>query len=373
RISVPGNRGAHGAARSGDVRLDLAVLAVTTARGGGQTVARVVVTDRVRDGPGARRSGRVAAQASAVAVGEDTEDAGGVPVLDDVLHERLVAGRLGAPRVVDDVRRLRRVRVGAVQLGGCQHPLTRVDQGSIARAAAVRGDPRRSGSHADLVLTAVVTHHGAGDVSAVPVGVGRLARRGACGVIPVVVVGEGAITVVAAVVVHQSGVVVLRTGVDAADHDALPADAEVGPDVVGIDVADAPIHGGGCHDRLVPLQLGDLDLEGRVDALHSGVRGKRSDEGLVPAGDSDRVGGPERLVVDAVGVELCADLLLALLRGAGQRFVQGDAPLVAVLHALEGRHLRAGVETHPEVGGALLLDLGGHLRVDLVGSDLCLW
>src|SRR5690606_8127267 len=62
RISVPGNRGAHGAARSGDVRLDLAVLAVATARGRGQTVARVVVADRVRDDPAARRSGRVAAQ-----------------------------------------------------------------------------------------------------------------------------------------------------------------------------------------------------------------------------------------------------------------------------------------------------------------------
>src|SRR5690606_39517744 len=109
----------------------------------------------------------------------------------DVLHERLVAGRLGAPRVVDDVRRLRRVRVGAVQLGGRQHPLTRVDQGSIARAAAVRGDPRRSGSHADLVLAAVVTHHGAGDVGALPVGGGRLGRRGGGGVVLDVVVGGG--------------------------------------------------------------------------------------------------------------------------------------------------------------------------------------
>ena len=78
-----------------------------------------------------------------------------------------------------------------------------------------------------------------------------------CGrVEPVVVVVEGAVAEVAAVLADQRRVVELDAGVDVGDDDALAADAELGPDVVGVDVGDAPLDGvdrelGGPRD-LVP-------------------------------------------------------------------------------------------------------------------------
>src|SRR6185436_16124629 len=107
------------------------------------------------------------AEVTTVAVGEGSEDAGFLPVVGDVLHERVVGGQLRTPGVVDDVRPLAGVGVVPGQVGRLEHPLTGGDQGRVGRAAAVRGDPLDPRRDADLVAGAVVTGHGAHRVGAV--------------------------------------------------------------------------------------------------------------------------------------------------------------------------------------------------------------
>src|SRR5690606_28255402 len=111
-------------------------------------------------------------------------------------------------------------------------------------------------------------------VGAVPVGrARRVVGAGAGGVEPVVVVVERAVPVVAAVLRDQRGVVVLHAGVDVGHHDVLAGDAVLLPDVVGVDVVDAPL------DRVVGARGGGARLDrirtgvtpGRVQPLHLGL------------------------------------------------------------------------------------------------------
>ena len=185
----------------------------------------------------------------------------------------------------------------------------------------VRRDPLRAGRDADLVRAAVATRDRAHRVRPVLLLVVR--ELGAAeDVEPVVVVVEVPATEVAAVLVHQGRVVVVDTGVDVRDHDALAGDAVLGPHVVGVDVGDAPLDRADLGldltwDRLILL---DADpVEDRGDARQ---RGQLERQRLVAGLDVDGVDDPERLVRDVSGVEDRPD---RRLRGLGVRLeVSGD-------------------------------------------------
>ena len=120
------------------------------------------------------------------------EDAAGAQRGDHIFEDLAAAGP--APRLVEHVRALGRVRVVAGQVGRRHHPLLGLQQGLVGRAAAVGGDPLGARRHADLVGAAVVADLGAHGVGAVAVvvtghvgiGAGRVGRR----IEPVVVVVE---------------------------------------------------------------------------------------------------------------------------------------------------------------------------------------
>jgi hypothetical protein len=181
-----------------------------------------------------------------------------------------------APGVVDDVGGFGRIGVVPLPVGGRDHPLAGLQDRFHAGAVVVGGDPLGAGCDADLVARAVVADHGAHGVGAVVAEVARRAAATALDVVEVVVVGEGAVAVVAAVLLHECGMVVLDAGVDAGDHDAFAGDAELIPDAGGVDVLDAP-NGGGRGE----VGLGRFD---RFDGIHSGRVADHGD--LVECGDS---------------------------------------------------------------------------------------
>src|SRR5690606_28738548 len=296
------------------------------------------------------------------------EDAGGLPGRDDVLHERVVRREPRAPGVVDDVRTPRRVRVVAVDLGGREDPLARGDQVVVgAGVAAVGRDPVRAGCDTDLVGVAVVADHRAHRVRAVTVGVARPDGAGAGDVEPVVVVGEGAVAVAAAVVVHERWVVVLHTGVDVGDGDALAGDAHV-PDVVGVDVGDTPLDGvrpdvGRRHpgDRLHERVHDGLAALQDVPALRELARQL---EGAVV--DEDRVGDPARRVVDAGRLEGLDGVGLRGRRRGGELLVDSDAAGIPVGDGRGAGEVRSIGEPDPEVCRLLLGQRGHGLLGELV-------
>jgi hypothetical protein len=200
----------------------------------------------------------------------------------------------------------------------------------------------------------------------------RRAVAGVGCVEPVVVVVEGAVTVVAAVLGHQRRVVELDTGVDVRHHDALALDAVLRPDVIGVDVRDAPLEG---VDGLLGRALGDLRnliLHGGVEAGDLGAgreglhRRRRSAEHL------DGVGGPERLVLGLRAVELRDDAGLAGRGGLLERGRDRGAALVPVLDGACLAQVRLGPEVDPEIRLRLGLQRCGERGLDLVGFDRCL-
>src|SRR5690606_28852191 len=135
----------------------------------------------------------------------------------------------------------------------------------------------------------------------------------------VVVVGEGAVAVVAPVLLHERGVVVFDAGVDGRHDDAGAVVAHV-PDLGRVDVLDAPCGVGGFdvgRDGLDDLVFGGLD---DADDL---VGGDDVGEEFGVAGDLDGGGGPEGLVVragrfedgDDVGLGSRGEVLGGLDRG----------------------------------------------------------
>src|SRR5690606_37250909 len=124
---------------------------------------------------------------------------------------------------------------------------------------------------------------------------------GAGRVEPVVVVRERSVAVVAAVRLHQRRVIELDAAVDVRHDDPLAAGLHLLPDVVGVDVGDAPLHavaggrsgvsvGLGRVGFFVALRSPDLGDGGQVGDLF----GQPDRAGV----DEDRVVDPERLVLD---------------------------------------------------------------------------
>ena len=208
-------------------------------------VCDVEGADGVASGYSAGRAGGAAAGA-AVAVGEDREDAGGDPGLDGRPGSR---GRCGPPPQELLTMCGRRSGRGfcAVQVGGRQHPLAGRQQRGVASRCWI-----------SQPLAAI--HWAPG---ATPIWLRRRRRRPwcpSCGcrarccrtgprrvaadpgrVEPVVVVVEGAVAVVAAVLVDQRRVVE-RTPVSMLPTTMpSPSNAELLPDAVGTDVGRCPI------------------------------------------------------------------------------------------------------------------------------------
>src|SRR5690606_21869381 len=308
-----------------------------------------------------------AAVLAVVARGEHGDDPGGVPQVDDVGVERVVAAVAG-PGVVDHVGGHRRVGVVARGVGGRGYPLPGGQEGLQGRRGARGGgDPFGAGGDADAVALAVVADHGAHGVGAVAVLVAGLAAAFAGGVEEVVVVGEGAVAVVAPVPVHERGVVVLHARIDGGDDDALAVDA-LGPQFGGADLFEVP-------RRVVLRRFGPLGPRGRGLALALGGDRRdvavfgRFDDGLdlVESGElfeqsgvgdgPDRRRGPERLVFGARGFERFDHVGLAVF-GVGVGGLDGGAALLLLLVGGERVAPVGGAgEPEPQLGLAGAVDL----------------
>ena len=158
--------------------------------------------------------------------------------------ERVVG--TAAPRVVDDVGPLGRVGVVAVEVRRGEDPLAGGEERFLAAAevlAALGRDPARAGRDAGVGREragAVAADHRAHRVGAMADVVARLAAADAGRVPPVVVMGERAVAVVAAVLVDERRVGEVDAGVDAGDDDALAEDA-LRPCLGRADLGDAPL------------------------------------------------------------------------------------------------------------------------------------
>ena len=191
-------------------------------------------------------------------------------------------------------------------------------------------------------------------------------RAGACGVEPVVVVVERAVAVVAAVVTHEGRVLVVDAGVDARDGDPLTRHAELAPDVVGVDVGDAPLdrvrpRGGSCPWRAPRAGT----RRSAYSALDRRVLGDLLDESGVAGLDADGVGGPEGLVTGPRAVQHGPGASLRLLGGGRQHVVHGLAALVPVPDRCGLAEIGL-LEADPETGLALVGELLGQGWFDLV-------
>src|SRR5690606_6275349 len=149
-VTVAGQRRADRLPRSGEVRLDLTVLARSAAGEVGDPIVTAAGTHGiVEDAAPWCYAPRVLGPVGAV--GPDPEDARRLPRLEDVLHQGIVRREPRSPRVVDDVRTFGDIRVLPLAVRRREHPLGRLDQvGLAARRATVRGDPGDTGRDTDL-------------------------------------------------------------------------------------------------------------------------------------------------------------------------------------------------------------------------------
>ncbi len=163
---------------------------------------------------------------------------------------------------------------------------------------------------------------------------------------------EGPVGVPAAILGGQRGVVELHAAVDAGDHDALAAHAELVPHLGRVDAVDVPLGRLDLRDRLAGQRLGQLGDAGGLDALHLGqLRDLRGQLGA--AGHLDGVRDPERGEVGALGGEERAQARL----GRGGQLGLGPEDLLGLL----GLGLRPAGRA--EVGVALQADPEGGLVV----------
>ena len=244
-----------------------------------------------------------AAAGAVVGRGKGGKDASRPPGFEEGIENEPAAGR--APGVADHVGPPGGVGGGVagveiVHLPGGEHPLHGREQ-ALGAAKAVGGDPRRAGGDAHLVARAVVADddaHGPRAVAAAE-GIDAADGRGvgvlAAGVPPVVVVLEF-VALVAPVLGHEGGVVVLHAAVDVGHDDARAGDAVGGPHLVGADAGNVPLDGLG---RLT-LRDGRQRLDRRegqvgVNGGDLGQASQRPDR-LGVAADDDQVG-------DVVGVD----------------------------------------------------------------------
>ena len=325
---------------------------------------RLAVTRRVADRVAAWRLGIPAV--GGVAVGEHRVDPLSPPRVDHAVVPGVVRLHTITPGVVHHIRMLRRIRHGAVGLGWRRHEL-RAGQQTIGGARSVRQTQARhplgAWRHADLVgLRSIFTHHGAHRVGAV---VRRVARRRdalAVWVKPVVIVGEGTVTVVAAVLSHQRIVRVPHAAVDVRHHQPVATEPHP-PDLVSLDECDVRL------DRLDVVYAGiDLGLEENNVRLRPQladlVEGKQFvDNRHVRVGHIDDVVDPERLVLDVLLVQIELDGRLGLARRRRELIHNPARPLRLRL-LVRRRQIRLVVEVNEVAGGGVVLQLGRQLRVN---------
>ena len=301
---------------------------------------------------GNRRAAALAALGSGVARREDRDDPGGAPGLDGLPVERVVGA--AAPGVVDHVRPAGRVRVVAGQVGRREDELAGGQQRGLGAAqvlTALGRDPARAGGDADVGREragAVTARDGAHRVRAVANVVTRLQAADAGRVPPVVVVGESAVPVVAAIAANQGRVRVLDAGVDVRNDDALTQHA-IRPGSRCADLRDAPLRvpgcsqdggprGNGLHERVDPGRTHERDA---VQARHA----------LRQCGvtfDDEDVGQPVGGRVGACRLGDGPGRLLGLGGGHLERGDNGLAPRRVALDLGGRREVRGGAELDDE-------------------------
>jgi hypothetical protein len=248
RVGVGRVAAAHVHARSGDVGLDRPAVEGRRPPAGERrdVVVDVVRTHRValrvRAGLPQRAAGR-----PLVARRPRGEDPRGDPRLDRGLVPGVRVVERDPPRVADDVGAEVRPRVLAPQVGRGQDPLARPQQRLVRAVAVGKGvgprstgppGPRRSGSDRRRRRPSSPWCGCRGRTCHTALG-GTPVQR----VVVVVVVVERPVPQVAAVLVHQGGVVVLDPRVDVRHDDPVPPVVEPLPHVRGPHVREVPLHG----------------------------------------------------------------------------------------------------------------------------------
>lgn len=152
-----------------------------------------------------------------VALGEDGDDPSGPPGINIGLVPIITIA--SSPRVRDDISALGAISSGAIKPGGAEDELGRSSQirlGAKDSATTLGGKPRdpRGHTHPRGLRSRNSSH----SVSSMAISISR--GRGATGIVPVVIVGEGGVLAVSTVVREQGGVGVPHSSVNVGNHDS---------------------------------------------------------------------------------------------------------------------------------------------------------
>ncbi len=244
--------------------------------------------------------------------------------------------------------------VGRTPAGGQDPVGAGVQIGVVAGVAptALAGDPLGVGGHTHLVGEGgvVVADHGAHDVGAVALVVARGAPADIGGVVPADGTTGVARTFVGLV---QGGVVPLHAGINIGHKDAVALHAELGPEVIGVGVYDAPVeglgstfgNGGGGGDGVNKVDPGGTDESDFGEGGQVPCRLK------VAGPDVEFVAGDKGLVAQAAVVQ---EGFRPFLGALGRLCEHPDDELAAFLPAHRVGRGEVGLfgETDDEIGRA---------------------